>query len=532
MANLPPQLINQSPNQGIEGGMMEGYDQIPDMSDEPQKILAHFSPDELVGLDELQGGILIDPETNLRDYTPLDKILKNPEVQDAISSGLSQERQKFAAGGEVNEPGRPTDPELEELRLEGRKGDTELVIITPDLVQIFSEWGGREPKINPETGLYEFGFFSGVFRTIARIAAPVVGAIFGGPAGAALAGGLATKLTGGSWRQSLGAGAISGLGAAAAPMIGGAFQNAFPGAAGALGSATRGIFGQNVGNALGGLFTPGTGGGVVSGLGGVGQMIPGAVSQAAGQGAAQAGIQASGQTGGGFLGNLLSSRTLPLIGSSLLLAKGHGEEKRSLRDYERALRESESRQRQEGESMRERLGFNAPLSPSRPFQYKPTNIPIPQEEYKRGIIPSYFNYNLAEQHAAGGGAIRGDGKGQQDNIHKNIKENSYIIDASSVSDIGDGSTDAGFKELSRYFSKIPSHHTIHEARGGYIKAMVSDGEYEVSPEKVTAIGGGSNEKGAKILKKFVKEVRARKRTSGQKLPPKAKPIGGYLKNIR
>ena len=61
--------------------------------------------------------------------------------------------------------------------------------------------------------------------------------------------------------------------------------------------------------------------------------------------------------------------------------------------------------------------------------------------------------------------------------------------------------------------------------------MVSNDEYRLSPEKVTAIGGGSNKKGAQILKKFVEEIREKKRTSGKRLPPKSKPIGGYLKSI-
>lgn len=541
MPNLPPQLTPQaqSPMGGMpqiagidsmRGQMMEGYDQMPDTGDEPQKILAHFSPDELPELDEMQGGILIDPETNLREYTPLDKILRNPEIRAAISDAISKEKQsqgnqKFAIGGKV-EPGRPNDPELEQLRLEGRNGDTELVIITPELLEIFTEWSGREPDVNPTTGLPEFGWF----KSILRVVAPVVGAFFGGPVGAALAGGLVTKLTGGSWGQSLGAGALSGLGVMAAPMIGGAVQNAFPGFSAGLGQATRGIFGQNVGGALGNLFTPSQGGGVVAGLGSVGRMLPGGAGAAMGQAAGQTGMQAAGQTGGGFLGNMLSN-ALPLVGSGLLMAKGHKEEQKGLRDYQKQLEASEGRQRQEQESMRERMGFNAPLKPFKTFQFRPTNHQPTREEMERGITGRHFNYDIAEPYASGG-AIRGDGKGQQDNIPKNIKENSYIIDASTVSDIGDGSSEAGIKDLDRYFSKVPSQGMLHESKGGYIKAMVSNEEYEISPDKVTALGHGSNEKGAKILKKFIKEVRAKKRTSGERLPPKSKSIGGYLKGIQ
>ena len=546
MQNLPPQLTpqTQSPMGGMPsrmpdmGAQMEGEGQMPDEGKDPEKIVAHFSPDELQDLDKillelLQGiyktqlpeDILFDPETGLRNYTPLDEILRNPEIEETFSSAISQEITKFAMGGKV-EPGRPTDPELEKLRLEGQNGDTELAIITPFLLETFSKWGGREPDINPTTGLPQFGWFSSILRVVA----PIAGAVFLGPVGAALGAGLATKLTGGSWGQSLGAGALGGLGAFAAPALGGMFQNAFPGASSALGAATRGIFGDNIGGALGNLFTPSTGGGVVSplakvGLGSVGKMIPGAASQAAGQ----AGIQAAGQTGGGgFLSSLMSGagKALPLIGSGLLMAKGHKEDKKNLAEYQRALEGNEQKQRAETEATRERMGFNSKLNPIEDYRRKQVPTNLTQQEYQRGVEPRYFDTY------AQGGAIKGDGKGQQDNIPKDIEENSYIIDASTVSDIGDGSTDGGFKELDRYFSQVPSHENMNESKGGYIKAMVSDGEYEISPDKVTAIGGGSNENGAKILKKFVEQVRSKKRTSGERLPPKSKPIGGYLKNIR
>lgn len=543
MPNLPPQLTGQaqSPMQGVPQGMpqMEGMmGKDNQNSEEPQKIVAHFSLDELQDIDKvllelLQGiynkpmpqEVLFDPETGLRNYTPLDEILRKPEIESAFTSAIGQGQQNFATGGEV-EPGRPTDPELEKLRLQGGHGDTELAIITPFIMEKFSEWAGKEPTINQETGLPEFGFFGGFFRTVARVVAPIVGAVFGGPVGAALAGGLATKLTGGSWGQALGAGAISGLGAWAAPGIGGVFQSQFPGLSSGLGQATRGIFGETIGGGLGNLFTPSAGGaGIVSpmakfGLGSAGQMIPGMGGQAAGQ----AGIQAAGQTGGGFLSSLLGG-PLPLIGSGLLMAKGHKEEQKGLRDYQNALQQQEQQERGRSEAMREKLGFNAKLNPLEPYRRRQIPTNLTREEYARGVEPVHFE-NYAQ-----GGAVRGIGKGQQDNIPTNLKEGSYIIDASTVSDIGDGSSNAGIRELDRYFSRVPTHGMQNEARGGIIKAMVSPDEYRISPEQVTAIGKGSNEKGAKILKNFVSQVRKKKRTSGQKLPPKSKPIGGYLKNI-
>jgi hypothetical protein len=511
MMNLPPQLNESAPSLNGMPSMM-GNNAPMEENDESTSILAHFSPEELLELDEAQGGATIDPETNLRDYRQLEKIMEIPEIQQLISNSLSQmKQQNFAEGGYVDEPGRPNDPELEKLRLEGRKGDTELAIITPKLLEMFTEIAGKSPDINPVTGFPEFFRLGNVFKSIIRVVGTALGPITGF---------LGSKLTGqstGAALKNAGIGFALPLAALAAPSIMGALGGGAGGAGGA-------------GGFLGNLFSsaPGTGGsgGLISNLGSVGRMLPGMGSQVASQGVGQAAgqalPQAAGQMGGGILGAL--TKGLPLLGSGLMLAKGHRDDKRNAADYE-------NKQRQETDAMRNKLGFNSPLKPAKPFEYGEANFDIPRGDYKRGKIPRFFNYDLAEQHAAEGGPIRGTGKGQQDNIPTNLEDGSYIIDASTVSDIGDGSTDAGFKELDQYFSQIPSQNIPSKAGGGYLKAMVSDGEYEISPEKVTALGGGSNDRGAKILEGFVKKVRAKKRTSGKKLPPKSKPIGGYLKKL-
>ncbi len=584
MQNLPQQLTPQSPMQGMPpmGEQMHEHNQIPEESEEPQKIVAHFGLDELQDLDQfllktlqeiyktnLPEDILFDPETGLRNYTPLDTILKEPEIYEALSSAFSQPQQKFAMGGEVNEPGRPIDPELEKLRLEGRHGDTELAIITPFLLETFSKWAGHPPSENPQTGLPEFIKWRNIFKTVARVGATIVGGFFGGPMGAALGAGLATKLTGGSWGQSLGAGAMGGLGAGIFGGFGGGASGGAGGGGGILGSlpGIGNLFGS-MGGASGGA---GGGGGILGSLPGIGNLFGGGSqgivgantigrmlpASAFGQNFGQAGMQAAGQAGGGgflgnmlgglgvgggasggagggggFLGNLMGGvgKALPLIGSGLLMAKGHKDEQRGIKEHQQALEAKEQREKAENEAMRERMGFNAKLNPIEPYRRRQITPDITPEQYSRGVAPAYFE-NYAE-----GGAIRGDGKGQQDNIPMDIEDGSYIFDASTVSDIGDGSSNAGIKELDRYFSRIPSQQDEsgaqgYEAKGGYIQAMVSNDEYRLSPEKVTAIGGGSNKKGAQILKKFVEEIREKKRTSGKRLPPKSKPIGGYLKSI-
>lgn len=514
MMNLPPPLNGQKMQNPIQSPMPEmmGPEQMQEIQEESMPILAHFDPEELSELDEAQGEIFIDPETNLRDYRPLSKIMKDPAIQDLITQALSgnNDNPQFAMGGTVEEPGRPLDPELEKLRLEGRHGDSELAIITPELLEMFTQWSGKEPDINPETGLPEFFSFKNIIKSIVRVVGTALGPVTGFAA---------SKLTG----QSTGAALKNAFFGAALPFAAMALPSIL-GAVGGTGGA--GGFLSSLGKFIPGFGGAGTGGGLISNLAGVGRMLPGmgaqAASQGIGQGAAQQMPQAAGQTGGGILGNLLQG-VLPLAGSALMMAKGANEEKKNQSDYE-------NKQRQEGESMRERLGFNTPLRKARPFEFNPTNPRISKEDYERGVSPEYFNYDLKDRHA-GGGPIKGEGKGQQDNIHKNLKDGSYIIDASTVSDIGDGSSQAGSQELDKYFSKIPSMRGENYANGGFIKAMVSNDEYEISPEKVTALGKGSNEKGAKILDKFVKEIRQKKRTSGEKLPPKAKPVDGYLKRL-
>ena len=98
--------------------------------------------------------------------------------------------------------------------------------------------------------------------------------------------------------------------------------------------------------------------------------------------------------------------------------------------------------------------------------------------------------------------------GQDDLIPTRIPEGSYIVDASTVANLGDGNTNAGAQKL--------------------INAFVSDGEVQIPPHAVTRLGKGDNDLGAKKLDKMVKNVRKHKGGS-IKLPPKAKPIKNYIR---
>lgn len=514
-----------------------------EMNADDEKIIVYMSAEEVAELDQMQGGPSIDPETGLRDYTipgptgnSLEDILENPEVQDLVAEAFSAHKQKmFAEGGPVEEPGRPIAPELETLREQGRGQDTELVILSKNLFNLFEEWMGRKADINPENGIPEFGFFT----ELLRIAAPVVGAVFGGPLGAAGASVAVNKLTGKDWGNSLKQGAISGLGALAGPVIGGAFQSVAPGLSSAIGKGVSSIAGPSVGGALSNLVTPGAGN--LGGALGMGAASTAPLTWGQTKAPNSLTVPPVGQTpppgqpeDKGFLSNLLSSpNLLPVagaVGTGLLLSKGHKEDKAN----HQRLEAKEEEEKQEGRRIRDNLGWDDPLEDDDMGKIKIKNITKKNSKKDRraGKEKQHFTFKPPKGYYSQGGAIEGIGKGQEDRIPRNIRNGSYILDASTVSDMGDGSTKAGFQELNMYFPSHSSKNSRSKSKGGTIEAMVSDGEFEIEPDHVTRLGGGSNEKGARILDRLVKQIRAQKRTSGKGLPPKSRPLNGYLNKIK
>lgn len=66
-----------------------------------------------------------------------------------------------------------------------------------------------------------------------------------------------------------------------------------------------------------------------------------------------------------------------------------------------------------------------------------------------------------------------------------------------------------------------------------IPAMLADGEYVIDAETVSQLGNGSNKAGAKVLDKFRENIRSHKRnTPLNKIPPKAKSPLAYLKGAK
>lgn len=206
-----------------------------------------------------------------------------------------QERQKtaFAKGGLARA--------AQQLRQRGRNGDTILAHINPREAAMLQSRGGSG-RVNPETGLPEFGFLSDLIKVVVPIAATF------------LAPGV------GTWLASTALGTAVGLSGVGATIAGGALTGA-AGAAltggdvgkgalgGALGGGLGGWVGDQAASALGG-WGAGLGEAGKAALGGglIGGVAGAANGQGFLQGAAQGAIgsymgqQAQGMGGDGALG--------------------------------------------------------------------------------------------------------------------------------------------------------------------------------------------------------------------------------------
>ena len=121
----------------------------------------------------------------------------------------------------------------------------------------------------------------------------------------------------------------------------------------------------------------------------------------------------------------------------------------------------------------------------------------------------------------------GKGTGQSDDIPAMLHDGDYVMDAETVSALGDGSSKAGNHVLDGFRKQIP-----HKAEGGSnpVPAKIADGEYVFPAAFVTALGGGDNRKGSEILDGLRTKLRAQKRSAPlSKIPTKAKDPMDYIK---
>ena len=343
------------------------------------------------------------------------------------------------------------------LASRGRNGDTTLVHMTPGEVgglQKLAMAHGGSLTINPETGLPEANFLKSLLPTIAGVALSP----FLGPMGAALAvGGVQALRT-----KDLGQGLMAGLGA-----YGGAGLGQSLGAMGAAPGVATQVAGQTAGQtAANAAVTGGTnalgiaGGSVNPAL--MGTKIAGSAAPVNAYSAMATGAKGLVQPGGltSLRANMVeqlgkTGANVATAGSALGLANAAG-----AFDQPQLAVPEEPDYNYEGpylpaERTARFRGRDAILGGGgREFQYFDDVNPFPN-------VRTAAQGGLMRM-AKGGRYLEGNGDGTSDSIPAVIEGNQparladgeFVIDARTVSELGNGSSDAGARKLHALMEKV------------------------------------------------------------------------------
>lgn len=134
------------------------------------------------------------------------------------------------------------------------------------------------------------------------------------------------------------------------------------------------------------------------------------------------------------------------------------------------------------------------------------------------------------------GPIHSHVAGRTDHLPMHVRSGSYVIPADIISAMGEGNSMAGFKVAKDIFSQKAPYgqsgmpygakglpygvSTPGKADGGAVESVpivAAGGEYVVSPEEVTEIGGTLDD-GHKILDHFVRKMRKKTIATLKTLP--------------
>lgn len=332
---------------------------------------------------------------------------------------------------------------------------------------------------------------SKVFKSVAKIALPVIGTAIAGPIGGALGGAASGALGGGGLKGALLGAAMGGIGGGA---LGGVPSST---GIGFLDSINSGLY--NFASPLRELSSM-----VGSGLSNLGSSLGGGLSSLFGSSAGSSASQLPWLTESGaskifssspleFLGNKVTSAgKLPWLteaGTSKIFDSAAGQagilekikqslanpslgDLASIAGIANALQESPDyglrtqqdilnqmnadRAKQEAQNAKFLESLNAP-----PLQRERTSAPI--DYYHYGSRPeSLFFENVGGdniQKFKKGGAVsplRAAG-GQEDDVPAMLSEGEYVIPADIVSSLGDGNTNAGAKQLTHLVKNIRKH---------------------------------------------------------------------------
>lgn len=310
--------------------------------------------------------------------------------------------QKYAKGGLAGK--------AKEVRDAGRGGDTMLVHVNPIEYKWLKEHFGPG-GINPKTGLPEFSFLDWIIPAVANFVFPGVGTALGSAVGGMF--GLTSP--------------------AITSMLGG----------GLFGAGVNALTGGDIGaGALAGGLAPSVGGalglnqqaGLLANLG-VGN--PAAAAGSAAGAAAQAAPAAAAATTSS-MGTLTSA----LMKAAPLLLTASALEKKQ--PPQQGWAPGDTNAQHLSDVKFERPQTNYTVNPDYGITGGETTF------FKNNVLPDTRKYSH-------GNYVKGGGTGTSDDIPAKLSDGEYVIDAQTVSMIGDGSSDAGAKKLDHMRAEIRKH---------------------------------------------------------------------------
>jgi len=417
-----------------------------------------------------------------------------------------------------------------QLAAKGRHGDTMLVHMSRDEVKglaALAKANGDTLTINPETGLPEAFKLGSVLKAAVPIAAgfalgPAGAGIFSSALGAGLAVGGAYGLATGSLEKGL----MAGLGAYGGAALGGAGTglsaftgSAAPAAVGA-GSAFTPTASQIVGSgsALGatapaaGSVGLGTGYGAANtGLGGLSASAsPIGISAGSGAGAGAlggAGTSTIGQTAMNFIrnnpGTAAATLGLPILSSFMPdqpKLPTQAQDPGMIRPYQFERTQRPEAYARKPMDSSEQLYFNDKFTPLPAYQAAAggqvpdklermapgglSSIEGMRDGYgalqtSQGDIPQYASGGISTLggYSDGGRLLKGPGDGVSDDIPATINgkqparlaDGEFVVPARIVSELGNGSTDAGAKRLYDMMDRVEKHRRKSVGKGKIAK---------------------------------------------------------------
>lgn len=514
-------------------------------------LLVHLSQTECQAFDMMQGGESLN-EDGIPEYSKVGELIKVPEVREVFTRALNyfhdnggqfppevkemSENIKKQAPIPVKSKAERRDPFLKELESMGTEGDTRIASIPENMAEFLIELKGR-PQENPHTGLLMFGGSSSSEGGGGRdskpddggflgTALPLLGAIVGN----FVAPGVGGMLVGSALGSAAGR---VGSGQSGSDLWGGIGRDVgrvgIASMFGPMGGAMS-YFGSSPGAR--GVSDPNTI--LAADVGKVRDVTAGGALRAAQSAAPQAAPQSSGLMD--FLSHPLTALGISGAASAMAYAGQRQQHAAERRQRERDAAEFRSRTAYLHDPWVKVKPAEIQKNPNYwtgtgdfDRKYGVMQTPFTGKGYAHGGPVSHQDHSFHKE----GSFIQGPGKGQDDVISTRVPHNSYIIDASTVADFGDGSSRAGAQVLKDFEKKIRSRfgHSHSTQPSDVVPVYLSDGEFRFSHDFVNdlgKLGNGGTDLGAKLLKKMTIGIRKHKNGSGDKLPPKAKDPFYYI----